>query len=109
MVVFLMMSMLVGMVSADECTGQDCGANMSIYVSSVTCQDVLVTYTGVQGSSADIGYDEMQENVVDTVGNFFGLSPTLGTILGATILIGGIFILVGYMMKFRGVNNNFKG
>lgn len=104
LLVLLVTFMLVGMVSADECTGQDCGANMSIYVESPTCEQVLITYTGIASTNVNLGYSSMQQDVLDTVANFFVLAPVIGTIMAVIILVGVIFLLVVYVLKIK--NNN---
>jgi len=55
--------------------------------------------------------NEIRDNVVDMVGNFFELMPTVGTILAVVILIAGIVLLVLYVkrMKDSGTGGSFQG
>lgn len=105
----LIVFVLSGIVSADECVGQDCGTNMSIYVESPTCQQVLITYTGVQGTSVNLGYDSMKTSFISMVANFFALAPSIGTISAVIILVVVLFFLVGYVLKVKSNSENFNG
>jgi len=51
---------------------------------------------GINGTT-----NEIRDNVVDMVANFFALMPTIGTILAVVILIAGIVILVMYVSRMR--------
>lgn len=55
--------------------------------------------------------DGIRDNVVDMVGNFFALMPTVGTILAVVILIAGIVLLVMYVSRMRqgGTSGTFAG
>ena len=45
--------------------------------------------------------NDIRDNVIDMVANFFSLMPTIGTILAVVILIAVIVILVMYVSRMR--------
>lgn len=51
---------------------------------------------GINNSTNDI-----RDNVIGMVENFFELMPTVGTILAVVILIAAIVILVMYVLRMR--------
>jgi len=59
---------------------------------------------GINGTTNDI-----RDNVVDMVGNFFALMPTVGTILAVVILIAGIVLLVVYVSRMRNTGTQSSG
>jgi uncharacterized membrane protein len=48
--------------------------------------------------------NEMRDNVISMVSNFFAMVPTIGTILAVVILISVILLLVMYVMRLRNTN-----
>lgn len=48
--------------------------------------------------------NEIRDNVILMVANFFEMVPTIGTILAVVILIGVIILLVMYVMRMRNMN-----
>ena len=61
---------------------------------------------GINGTT-----NAIRDDVVDMVGNFFALMPTVGTILAVVILIAGIVLLVMYVARMRqtGTGGSFQG
>jgi len=55
--------------------------------------------------------NDIRDNVIDMVANFFALMPTVGTILAVVILIAVIVLLVMYVARMRtsGTAGTFAG
>lgn len=58
---------------------------------------------GVNNTTNDI-----RDNVILMVANFFEMVPTIGTILAVVILIGVIILLVMYVMRMRNMNTGHE-
>jgi hypothetical protein len=71
--------------------------------------DFIVNYTYTYNSNEQNGYSEGTTFIIDDilgmVGNFFALSPVIGTILGVCVLVGALVLLVFYLKKNGGLNN----
>lgn len=49
--------------------------------------------------------DQIRDDSIDMVANFFEMLPIVGTVLGVVILIAGIVILVMYVARMRNVGS----
>jgi hypothetical protein len=72
--------------------------------SVVVWNNLSISYTYVKettSATTDAGIDDVQDSVLSMAANFFALMPTVGTILAVVVLIGGIAILIFYVLKMR--------
>lgn len=71
--------------------------------------NVSYTYQYYTNTSAPYAGNNIQNNLLSMVLNFFALMPTVGTILAVCILIVAIVWLVFYVRRMKNENGDFKG